>query len=61
MNDSVIYKVTLVVAVPNYTGDFNAVQQMTAMDFMIDALSNNPEVTILDTAETRLELWKVTL
>ena len=59
MNDSMLYKVTLVVAIPNYTFDMNAVQQSTAVDLVMEMLSHEPEITVLDVSEKRLELREV--
>jgi hypothetical protein len=59
ISDSHLYKVTLVVAIPNYTSDMGAVQQATAVDLIMDFLSNDPEITVLDVSEKRLEVKEI--
>lgn len=59
IEDSHLYKVTFVVAIPNYTSDMGAKQQASALDLMMDLLMHEPDITILNISETRLELREV--
>lgn len=59
INDSYLYKVTLVVAIPNYTPDMGAEQPCSAVDLIMDHVIHDPEITILDVSEKRLELREV--
>lgn len=59
INDSHLYKVTFVVAIPNYTSDMGAEQHASALDLMMDLLVHDPEISVLDVSETRLELREV--
>lgn len=56
MNDSHLYEVTLVLAIPNYTAGMGAVQQVSGADLVMEFLSNDPEITVLNVAEKRLVL-----
>lgn len=59
INDVILYKVTLVVAIPNYTSDMGAVTGATGADLVMEMLGHEPEITVLDVSEKRLELREV--
>lgn len=59
INDTHLYKVTLVIGIPNYTGDMGAEQSATGADLLLDLLSHDPEITVIDVSEKRLELREV--
>ncbi len=56
INDSILYKVTLVVAIPNYSSDMGSPQVATGSDLVMEMLGHEPEISVLDVSEQRLEL-----
>ena len=56
ISDSHLYKITMVVAIPNYSTTFGNEHHITAMDFIFGSISNEPEITVLDIQETKLGL-----
>lgn len=59
IHDSHLYKVTFVVAIPNFTSDMGSQQQATAMELLMDLLVHDPDITVLDVTESRLELREI--
>jgi hypothetical protein len=55
ISDSHLYKVTMVVAIPNYLIGLNNQHQATAIDFILEGLTDDA-VTVLDVQETKLGL-----
>jgi hypothetical protein len=57
INDAHLYKVELVVSIPNYScARYGNQHTITATDFILDVLSNEVEITVLDVKETKLGL-----
>jgi hypothetical protein len=56
ITDSYLYKVTLVVAIPNYSTTFGNEHQVTGLDMILDIVGNEPEIAVLDSKETKLRL-----
>jgi hypothetical protein len=56
ITDSHLYKVTLVVAIPNYSTTFGNEHHVTALDMILDIVGNEPEIAVLDSKETKLRL-----
>ena len=56
ISDSYLYKVTMVVAIPNYSTTFGNEHNVTALDMIVEMISNEPEIAILDVKETKLRL-----
>jgi hypothetical protein len=56
ISDSHLYKVTMVVAIPNYSTTFGNEYTATALDVILNMISNEPEITVLDVQETKLGL-----
>ena len=56
MNDAHLYKVEMIVSIPNYSVGFGNQHTITATDFILDILSNEVEITVLDVKETKLGL-----
>ena len=56
ISDSHLYKVTMVVAIPNYSTSFGNEYTATALDVILNMISNEPEITVLDVKETKLGL-----
>jgi len=56
ITDSHLYRVTLVVAIPNYSTTFGNEHQVTALDMILDIVGNEPEIAVLDSKETKLRL-----
>ena len=57
INDSFIYTVTMVVAIPNYSTTFDDKYNVSALDVILNVISNEPEITVLDSNESKLGLW----
>ena len=55
ISDSYLYKVTMVVAIPNYLTGLNNEHQATAIDFILEGLTDDA-VTVLDVKEIKLGL-----
>ena len=55
ISDSHLYRVTMVVAIPNYLTGLNNQHQATAIDFILEGLDDDA-VTVLDVQETKLGL-----
>jgi len=55
ITDSHLYRVTMVVAIPNYSTGLNNQHQATAIDFILESLTDDA-VTVLDVKETKLGL-----
>jgi hypothetical protein len=56
LSDSHLYKVTLVVAIPNYSTTFGNEYSATALDMILESISHEPEIAVLDSRETKLVL-----
>jgi hypothetical protein len=56
ITDSHLYKVIMVVAIPNYSTTFGNEYTATALDVILNMVSNEPEITVLDVKETKLGL-----
>jgi hypothetical protein len=54
--DSHLYKVTLVVAIPNYSPTFGDKYTVSALDVVLELLSHEAEITVLDSKEMKLRL-----
>ena len=56
ISDSHLYKVIMVVAIPNHSTTFGNEYTATALDVILNMVSNEPEITVLDVKETKLGL-----
>jgi len=56
ITDSHLYKIEMVVAMTSFTSGFGAEKTATALDFVLDVLSGDHDLLVLDSKETRLEL-----
>lgn len=56
ISDSHLFKVTLVVAITKYSTTFGDEHDVTALDLIVEMISNDPEIAIIDMKETKLEL-----
>ena len=56
LSDSHLYKVTLVVAIPNYSTTFGNEYSATALDMIFESISHEPEIAVLDSHESKLAL-----
>jgi len=59
ISDSHLYSVTLVVSIPNYSTTFGNEYNVTALDVILDMISNEPEMEVLDSKETKLGLVEI--
>lgn len=59
ISDSHLYKVTLVVALPNYSLTFGNEYNVTALDVILDIIGNEPEMEVLDSKEMKLGLVEI--
>jgi hypothetical protein len=56
ISDAHLYRVSMIVSIPNYSVGFGNEQTMTALDLILDILSNECEITVIDVNETKLAL-----
>jgi hypothetical protein len=56
ITDSHLYRVTLVVAIPNYSTTFGDEHHVSALDMILDIVGKEPEIAVLDSKETKLRL-----
>ena len=59
ISDSHLFSVTLVVALPNYSTTFGNEYNVTALDVILDMISNEPEIEVLDSKEMKLGLVEI--
>ena len=59
ISDSHLYKVTLVVAIPNYSTTFANEYNVSALDIILDIIGNEPEMEVLDAKEMKLGLVEI--
>jgi hypothetical protein len=56
INDSHLFQVTMVVAIPNYSIGCKNQHQITAIDYILQSFSDD-EITVLEIKESKLSLW----